>query len=230
MPTRTTAASQSQIPTIACINRAKTRLGVDLDKLVCALQKYVDHHLAPVWGTPAKIVKAKRPPPGAWLLVFLESADPKHAGFFGLHTLFYKGQPISKVFVKSTIGKEPISLVASHEVAEMLVNPAGNLWATGDDDMLYAYEICDAVEEEKGFKIDGLAMSDFVYPTYYEVHHKPNSVQFDHLERITRPFQLLPGGYARVQGGKPKTIFGSKPKARRFAKEDRRQHRAESMR
>jgi hypothetical protein len=229
MPTRSRATARPQVPTIACIYEAETPLGVDFDKLIRALQKFVDDHLAPVWGTPAKLVKATKPPRGAWVLVFLESADRKHLGDFAYHQ-FFKGQPIARVFVGSTIGKEPISLVASHELAEMLVNPGCNLWALGRGNRLYSYEICDAVEEEK-FKIDRLAMSDFVYPAYFEVHRKPKSAQFDHLKRITRPFQLLNRGYARVRKGeKPTTKTGSPPKRRRFLKEDRRLHRTESMR
>jgi hypothetical protein len=232
MPTRSTAAARPRIPTIACINQAKTPLGVDFDKLIRALQKYVDHHLAPVWGTPAKLVKATKPPRGAWVLMFIDSAedvDKKHLKDFAYH--LFKGQPMARVFVKSTIGNdEPISLVASHELAEMLVNPDCNLWALGRGNRLYSYEICDAVEEEE-FKIDRLAMSDFVYPAYYEAHHKPGSVQFDHLKQITRPFQLLAGGYALVRKGqKTKPISGSKAKQKRFLQEDRRLHRTESMR
>lgn len=228
MSTRSKVAVRAEVPTVACINYAETPLRVDLDKLVGALQKYVDRHLAPVWGTPAKLVKAKGALPGAWHLVFLENADRKHLGLFGVHQ-FFEGQPIARVFVGS-IKREPISLVASHELAEMLVNPACNLWALGHRNRLYSYEICDAVEAKR-FKIDGLAMSDFVYPAYYEVHHQPRSVQFDHLKRITRPFQVLNRGYARVRkGAKPRTVTGSKPKQRHFAKEDRRLHRTESMR
>jgi hypothetical protein len=230
MPTRSTAAGRPQIPTIACVNCAETPLGVGFGRLVRALQKFVDDHLAPVWGTPAKLVMARKPPRGAWVLVFLESADKKHAKDFGYHQ-FFKGQPIARVFVGTiTIsGKEPLSLVASHELAEMLVNPGCNLWARGPGNRLYSYEICDAVEEEI-FEIDRLAMSDFVYPAYFEAQHKPKSAQFDHLKRITRPFQLLNKGYARVRKGeKPKTIFGSKPKERHFATEDRHLHRTESM-
>src|SRR5690348_8808247 len=47
MPRHNPAASRHKPPTVACINRAETPLGVDFDKLVRALQKYVDHHLAP---------------------------------------------------------------------------------------------------------------------------------------------------------------------------------------
>jgi hypothetical protein len=229
MPGRSTAALRPEVPTIACINRAETPLGVDFDKLIRALQTFVDRHLASVWGTRAKLIKAKKPPRGAWVLVFLESAKKKHAKDFGYHQ-FFKGQPIARVFVGTINGKEPISLVASHELAEMLVNPGCNLWARGRGNRLYSYEICDAVEEEM-FEIDRLAMSDFVYPAYFEAQRKPNSAQFDHLKRITRPFQLLNKGYARVRKGeKPETVFGSTPKQRHFATEDRRLHRTDSMR
>mgnify|MGYP001014135987 CR=1 FL=1 len=50
------AFNQGGVPTIACFNRATTPLGVDFDKLIAAMQRYVDEHVAPVWGTPAKLV------------------------------------------------------------------------------------------------------------------------------------------------------------------------------
>ena len=46
------AFNQGEVPTIACFNRAKTPLGVDLDALIAAMQVFVDHHVAPVWATP----------------------------------------------------------------------------------------------------------------------------------------------------------------------------------
>src|SRR5262249_32310078 len=49
------AVKPDRVPTIACINRATSGLGVDFPSLISALQKYVDKHLAPVWGTPAKL-------------------------------------------------------------------------------------------------------------------------------------------------------------------------------
>ena len=67
----------------------------------------------------------------------------------------------------------------------------------GPNKTLYAYEVCDAVEGEE-FLIDGVAMSDFVYPAYFESFRKPTSIQFDHLKKINRPFQILEGGYAIV--------------------------------
>ena len=57
------AFDQGQIPQIAVFNQATTPLGVDLDALVAALQKFVTDCVAPVWGTPARLartIKARR--------------------------------------------------------------------------------------------------------------------------------------------------------------------------
>ena len=49
---------QNRVPRIACFNQAKTPMGVDFDALIAAMQKFVDEHFAPVWGTPAELVKS----------------------------------------------------------------------------------------------------------------------------------------------------------------------------
>jgi hypothetical protein len=220
------AFDRGQVPTIACINAAKTPLGVDLGALVRALQKFVNDCFAPVWGIPAKLVVSSKPIKGAWALVFLDDADAP--GALGYHDLTPDGLPLSKVFVKTTLGAgEKVSVTASHELAEMLLDPAINLWSDGPKNTLYAYEACDAVEEVT-FNIDGIAMSDFVYPSFFEVFRKPNSTQFDFRKKLSRPFQILSGGYSLVRKGTTvKQIFGSKRKAKRFRREDRRLHRTE---
>ena len=110
----------------------------------------------------------------------------------------------------------------------MLIDPTAILWSEGPRKTLWAYEVCDACEEET-FKIDGIAMSDFVYPAYFEefrLEH-PRSAQYDHLNKIKRPFQILKGGYSTIyRAGKVSDRAGSPAKARRFAKEDRPFHRS----
>jgi len=77
------------------------------------------------------------------------------------------------------------------------------------------------------FTIRGIAMSDFVYPAWFEGFRKANSAQFDYAKRVKRPFQILPGGYMSVfKNGRWTQIFGSAGKARRFRREDRRGHRS----
>jgi hypothetical protein len=220
------AFDHGQMPKIACINKATVDLGVDFDRLISALQRFLDERFVPVWGTPATLVKATKPLAGAWSLAFLDDADAANA--LGYHDLTKNGLPLSKVFVKPTLAdRQKVSVTACHELAEMMVDPAINLWADGPNGSLYAYEMCDAVEEDE-FAIGGIAMSDFVYPAYFEIFRKPKSAQFDYLKLITRPFELRKGGYSLVRKGEAITqIFGSKAKERRFHREDRRLHRSE---
>ena len=214
-------------PRIACFNRANTPLGVDFAALIAAMQKFVDRHLAPVWGTPAKLVKSSGFQKGAWAMVFLDSQDD--ASLEGYHDLTPEGLPMSKVFVRNILKqKDQVSVAASHELAEMLVDPAANLYSTGPrPNRLYDYEVADPVEE-LFFKVDGIAMTNFVYPTYFENFHKRGSTRFDHMEALEMPFALHLGGYqSYFSGGKERTQWGSKPKEVRFKQEDRRGHRSE---
>ena len=221
------AFDKGQIPTIACFNRAKTPLGLNLDKLLAALQKFVDNCVVPVWGTPAKLVRSTGFVKGAWALVFMDNADQADA--LAYHDLTPDGFPVSSVFVK-TIADDKSSLTGatSHELVEMLVDPAINLYTTGPDPKLvYAYESADPVEE-LSFKIDGFEMTDFVYPSYFESFHKPKSTQFDYMKKVTRPFQILSGGYQIIfKNGKESTITASKGKGKRLKLEDKRHHRSE---
>jgi hypothetical protein len=221
------AFDQGQAPTIASFNQAKTPLGVDLAKLLAALQEYVDQHVAPVWGTPCRLVESTGFVKGSWAMQFLDESDEQ--GALAYHDLTPDGFPLAKVFVKTILDNgDSVSNAASHELVEMLVDPAINLLSTGPDQKAaYAYESADPVEEVC-FDVRGLPMSDFVYPSYFEVFHKPGSTRFDHANQVTRPFQLLKGGYQIVfKNGKWTQIFGSKAKAKRFRAEDRREHRSE---
>jgi hypothetical protein len=220
------AFNQGIIPTIACFNNATTALGVDLDDLIAAMQEYIDTFVAPVWGTPAKLVKTTDFQAGAWAMVFLDNAD--QPGALAYHDLTPDGLPVSKVFVKTTLeNKDLVSVSASHELVEMLVDPAINMMTTGPDPKAtYAYESADPVEESS-FPVNKIPMSDFVYPAYFEVFRKPNSVQFDQMKLVSKPFQILKGGYQIVmKNGKETQVFGSKAKEKRFDKEDRRGHRS----
>lgn len=212
------AFDRGQTPTIACINQSSADLGVDFDKLISALQKYIDQYFAPIWGTPAKLVSAKKFVKNAWAMVFLDNADVE--GALGYHDLTPDGLPLGKIFVETTrrSGNE-VSVTASHELAEMLVDPAANLCAVGPEGVIYAYEVCDAVEEES-FKIDGITMSDFVYPSYFEGFRGIKSTQFDELKKIKKPFEILKGGYMPVfKDGEWTQIFGSEEKRKRWEQE-----------
>ncbi|MES1196453.1 MAG: hypothetical protein ABUL58_05865, partial [Steroidobacter sp.] len=222
------AFNQGDTPTIACFNQATVDMGVDLDKLIAAMQIYIDKYVAPVWGTPAKLVKTKGFVKNQWAMVFLDDAD--QPGALAYHDLTPSGLPLAKVFVKTTLKNgELISVSASHELVEMLVDPAINIMTTGPDPkIIYAYESADPVEA-LSFKVNGIPMSNFVYPSYFETFHKPNSVQFDQMRQVTKPFQILKDGYQIIfKNGKWSQVYGSKAKQQHFRKEDRRGHRSET--
>src|SRR6185437_13598398 len=110
-------------------------------------------------------------------MVFLDGARLMKENAY--HDLTPDGLPQSKVFVKTPIDNgDLVSVSASHELVEMLVDPAINLLSTGPDPkIVYAYESADPVEA-LSFKVQGIPMSDFVYPSYFEDFHKPKSVRF----------------------------------------------------
>ncbi len=229
MSTRPTfgAFNQGELPTIACFNKATVPLGVDLDTLIAAMQVYIDEYVAPVWGTPAKLVKTTGFQKGAWAMVFLDDAD--QPGALAYHDLTPDGLPEAKVFVKTTLANHDlVSVSASHELVEMLVDPATNLMTTGPNSkVIYAYESADPVEA-LSFDVNGIQMSDFVYPAYFEDFHKPGSVRLDHQNKVKKPFQILSDGYQIIfKNGKWSQVFGSEAKKKSFAKEDRRGHRSE---
>jgi hypothetical protein len=225
-PTRG-AFNQGTTPTITCINEATEEMGVDLNALITALQAYTNDNIVPIWSTPATLVQAAGFQPGNWAMVFLDDADQADA--LGYHDLTPDGLPIAKIFVKTTLAdKQLVSVTASHELAEMLVDPAINMMTTGPDaTTIYAYESADPVEESS-FPVKGIQMSDFVYPSYFETFHQPGSVRFDQMGLVNQPFQILPGGYQiTFKDGKWGQVFGSTEKKKAFAREDRNGHRSE---
>src|SRR5713101_3681911 len=164
---------------------------------------------------------------GAWAIVFLDDAD--QPGALAYHDLTPDGLPESKVFVKTTLANNDlVSVSASHELVEMLVDPAINLMTTGPDPkIIYAYESADPVEA-LSFEVNGIQMSDFIYPAYFEGFHKAGSVTFDQMDKVKKPFEILSGGYQIIfKNGKWSQVFGSEAKKKSFAKEDRRGHRSE---
>jgi hypothetical protein len=91
------------------------------------------------------------------------------------------------------------SVAASHELIEMLCDmtgftttPGQSLHA-GQGYVDYVVEVCDPCESSS-YKIDGIEVSDFVTPHYYEPAGT-TAPRYSFTGRITGPLQLLGGGY-----------------------------------
>jgi len=239
---RATFFSPAVVPEISCIVSAKTPLGFNLATFVAAAQRFVDEKLAPVWGVSARLKVRKRTRPGCWALVFVDTE--RQAQDDGWHDLTAGGMPMAKVFlrvlgdeigerdpkVRATMFRNAVTTTATHEIAEMLVDPAVTTCVQRIGYGLYALEIADPVEED-GFDVDGFLMTDFVYPSWYESFHKPGSTKFDECGLCRRPFQILKTGYATIfRRGRWSDRTGSPAKRKRFEAEDRRGHRTAQRR
>lgn len=197
-----------------------------LAKVVAALEKQLARDFAPVWGVSAElslVPEGELPPEDAWWLTLHDDTD--RAGDLGYHDLTSAGLPLGKAFVTTAEADGmPWSVVLSHELLEMLIDPYLNLAAVIKDQqgpigLLYGYEVCDPVRSDV-YHVDGVAVSNFVYPAWFEANRPQRGTRYDHLERVGAPLRLRPGGYAivndmkRKSGWKTKSAGTRKPRRR----------------
>ncbi len=78
----------------------------------------------------------------------------------------------------------------------MLADPWINWCAMGSDSRIYALEVCDAVEDDRlGYKIDGVLVSDFITPAWFE----PTAAdRIDVKQHLSTHLELARGGYISV--------------------------------
>lgn len=186
-------------------NQSTVLTDAQVQAAIPALQVQVHRDFAPAWGIDADLsflAKGATPSPNAWMLGIFDTSD--QAGALGYHELSPQGTPLAKVFAKSDIQTgSNWTITASHELVEMIADPdialtvfvqSGNTAGT-----LYAYECADACEADSlGYSIDGVTVSDFVLPSWFESFRTAGSTQFDYGNHITKPFQILAGGYIGV--------------------------------
>jgi hypothetical protein len=224
------------------------RLSPSIEEVRDALQLQIRRDFAPVWGVYAEITAypsgAHSVPGGSWMLHIVDDAealtrlepqrDPEGVPFPGLHLETVAGAPQAHVLVdrsgdvKSDVSQsngQVWSIVASHELLEMLVNPYCNraAWRLVDrksgEIEFFALEIADPCESP-GFEYPvsletqsvetaaaagriAVQVSDFVYPSWfdsrgkapYHHNHKGNSDA-----RVDEPFQIGRGASAALFG------------------------------
>src|SRR5579884_2751040 len=191
---------------VAVINESTAVTDADMPAVVAALQKQVSSEFAAAWGIDAAlhwIPKEIQPNQAFWQLVILDDSDQADA--LGYHETTADGLPLGKVFARTTLQDGgQWSVTASHELLEMLADPEINLSVFVQDGAtsgrLYAYEVCDPVENDV-YLIDGIAVSDFVLPSWFEpaTAGVTPPAPFDFLKQLRAPLPaLLPGGYIGV--------------------------------
>ncbi len=188
---------------VKVVNESTVLSDLQVQSAIPSLQTQVRRDFAPPWGIDADVSFVPRgmnPDQGAWVLAILDNSDQANA--LGYHELSSSGTPLGKVFAGSDIQLGlGWTISASHELLEMLADPYIDLTVFVQNDsttsgVIYAYEVCDACEADPlAYDIDGMKVTDFVYPTWFESLGVGGGVQFDYQKRITKPFQILPGGY-----------------------------------
>lgn len=184
------------------INASTVVDDADAAAVVAALALQVARDFSAAWGIYAELVFTPRggaAMPGAWQVAILDDAD--QAGILGYHDTSKSGAPMGKIFAKTDkdVG-EPWSVTASHELCELLGDPCINLTVLREEKgLLVAYENADAPESTSyAYQIDGMWVSDFVFPSWFEPFWKRGETRFDQGGHIKEPFELLPGGYIGV--------------------------------
>ncbi len=200
-----TAHAQLATTQISVINESTVLTDAEVTPVVVALQQQVTNDFRPAWGIDAelKVIPQGTPAPaGSWWLVILDDSDQADA--LGYHDLTPDRLPMGKVFAASDLkAGTSWSVTASHELLEMLADPNINLTVfvqnANTAGTLYAYEVCDACEDDSfGYQINNILVSDFVYPAWFESFRSQGSTQFDRMNQIQDPLQLLAGGYIGI--------------------------------
>lgn len=207
-----TSRVTASVPTI--ITRIGSQIGIqnlstavsdaDVSKAVAALQIQLDRDWQPAWGTTATLTyysKTQPVPLTSWVIYVMDTSDI--SGALGYHDETTASRPYGKIFVKDAIKYGyNWTVTLSHELLEMMADPFVNLTvfrqtsATGG--RLYAYESCDAVENDRyGYRINNILVSDFQYPAWFDATPRAGS-KFDHMAHCTTSYQILPGGYMPV--------------------------------
>lgn len=199
---------------IAVVNESTKIVRADAHAMTRAVAYQLHHHVAPAWELQSPHMLAvdalKDAPEGSFIITLLDSADEADA--LGYHDLTPDGRPYARVFVNPSLQNgAPVSSVLSHEAAEMLVDPLINAWSNDDDNVLWATESADPVEDDL-YEVtvygEKFQVSNFVLPEWFTSTPVPGT-QFDYLGKLKQPFSLSKGGYAiKMQGGKVNIVYG----------------------
>jgi hypothetical protein len=183
------AATALPAQTIAIINSTASVSDATVQATASAVASQVHNEYKARWGNDATFVFVGRnhtPPSGAWLCYL----DDRKGDY---HTVNKTSKlPVAYCHVNG-VSQDYWTNTVSHEVLEMRTDPFVNNTYTRPDGSTGYVEVCDACEtNDQGYRISGVLMSDFVFPSWFKAS---GTSPFDQTNLITAPFQVLPGGY-----------------------------------
>lgn len=181
---------------IRVVNKSTVVSNAEVAAAIPAFQKQT-WHVRAWWNTAAATLQfSSDPPADTWQIWIVDNADV--AGALGYHDFTPGGRPISYVFAKTALDAGyGWTGVFSHELVEMLGDPYIQRCEQTGDTQFHALELADPVEAEQfGYEIDGIAVSDFVLPAWFNPKATKGPFSFKH--HCTAPLQVLDGGYAYI--------------------------------
>lgn len=216
---------------VAVVDRSRMFRGsraAVLERIVQAVQVQVERDFAPAWSripVPVFLVADGAPVPLGAAIVYLVDRITEMNGAAGLHKAdergFFAGfvavEAIARLGGSATKGPNSISSALSHEVLEMLANPAVNLWSDGPDGRSYAHEVCDPVSGDC-YEVDvepysqgpsaPVSVSNFVLPDWFNPV-ATSGAWIDHMQTLSAPFTCRDSGYMTVfERGEEQDVYG----------------------
>lgn len=172
------------------------------DRLVAALQTYADL-VAYHWDRPtSRLVwysseNVPLSPERALVVYQMCSSRPDLLGQHRVVGGIVSGEVYLDHATKALV---PLSVVLAHELAEMIVNPYGNLCVADQDYKAWALEVCDPVEADWIYlpEYPNIPLSNFVLPDFYRTGTIPEKSRYSLDGKVSRAFTLRPGGYRQV--------------------------------
>lgn len=190
-----------------------------MDAIARGMSVYLNRDVGPDWNRGNVAVKhmlGATVAPDDWIgAVIVENQES--AAYLGYHDLDTRGRPYIRVFwgaipdrvvLRDQYGKgASLCGCLLHEAAETLIDENANLYVQGPfvhdgnswDQV--AVEVIDPVQEQcyPYQTQDGITLDfpNYVLPAWF--NPKTKDGPFDHLETLTAPLSLAPGGYVLVR-------------------------------
>lgn len=188
---------------IVLVNRSTVLTDAAIEKVIPALQAQVTEDWLPHWPNRGAMLhfaaSGAEPPTGMWPIYILDHTDVPGAG--GYHD-DDSGTPEGKVFAADAMQYgEQWTVDCSHELLEMLGDPDTNTIISLPHGLHCLQEVGDAVEaDEFGYLKQGVLVTDFVLPAYFNPPQQPVGVLYDFRGRLHKPAPaLLSGGYLGIE-------------------------------
>jgi hypothetical protein len=222
---------------LVIVNASPVLSDADVQAVIAPLQLQIDRDFLPVWEAvvePRHVSFASAddisqlPPDCEPIFLNKHSTDDSALGWHDFHG----SQAFSRCFVGDCLRAGlDWRVTLSHEALELILNPTiKKVWRM-QDGRLAAFEACDAVEaDELAIDFgDGMKMSNFVLPSYY---NNTGNGPFDFGHVLTGPCPTLThGGYlpvtnrygqwSQVQMDRPDGLAGRRALSRGFRRQAR---------